>query len=401
MNQRRTVKDLLAEAKDASELMVDLAYASVFFGDDDLATEVLRLRVELYDSVQQLRVAAVLAARSREDAIAISGVLRVVAAIDKILDAAEDIARVTLKDLGVPTQLRQDLRHADEILTRARIREDSPLVGHALEAIELPLDTGMWVIAIRRDIEWIFGPEGDQVLRAGDVIFTQGPEDGIDRLRELAGAPAREVGEPVEVTLSGLDRAVDLLVEMKNASEVAVGLAYSAILLREQGLAAEVGVIEDQTDEMMHELERWVLRAVQEGVDPDRLRGLLHLAFASERIADAAQEMTKLVEEGAVPHPIIREALAETDELVVSGSIKMDAEAIGKTLGELRLRTDLGMEVLAIQRGGRWLYRPRRHTQLRFEDRVLAIGPEDGVAPLLMLLGDTEDLDTEELREEE
>jgi uncharacterized protein with PhoU and TrkA domain len=167
MNKRRTVKDLLAEAKDASELMVDLAYASVFFGDDDLATEVLRLRVELYDSIQQLRVAAVLAARSREDAVAISGVLRVVAAIDKILDAAEDIARVTLKDLGVPTQLRQDLRHADEVVTRARIREDSAMVGQALEAIELPLDTGMWVIAIRRDVEWIFGPEGDQVLRAG------------------------------------------------------------------------------------------------------------------------------------------------------------------------------------------------------------------------------------------
>lgn len=401
MKQRRTVKDLLAEAKDASELMVDLAYASVFFGDDDLANEVLRLRGELYETVSQLRIAAVLAARSREDAEAISGVLRVVAAIDKIVDAAEDIARVTLKDLGVPTQLRQDLRHADEIVSRVRIREDSDFVGNSLGEIELPLETGMWVIAIRRDIEWIFGPEGDQVVRAGDVLFTQGPEEGIDRLRELAGAPGREVAEPVEVTLTGLDRAVDLLVEMKNASEVAVGLAYSAILLREHGLAAEVGVIEDQTDEMMHELERWVLRAVQEGADPDRLRGLLHLAFASERIADAAQEMTRLVEKGNVPHPIIREAFAETDELVVSGSVKMDAEAIGRSLGDLRLRTDLGMEVLAIQRGGRWVYRPRRNTTLHFEDRILAIGPEDGVAPLLMLLGDTEELDTEERREEE
>ena len=35
---RRTVKELLIEAKDASELMVDLAYAAVFFGDVDLGT---------------------------------------------------------------------------------------------------------------------------------------------------------------------------------------------------------------------------------------------------------------------------------------------------------------------------------------------------------------------------
>ena len=40
---RRTVKELLVEAKDASELMVDLAYAAVFFGDEDLAREVTRL----------------------------------------------------------------------------------------------------------------------------------------------------------------------------------------------------------------------------------------------------------------------------------------------------------------------------------------------------------------------
>ena len=31
MNEPRNVKDLLVELKDASELMVDLAYAAVFF----------------------------------------------------------------------------------------------------------------------------------------------------------------------------------------------------------------------------------------------------------------------------------------------------------------------------------------------------------------------------------
>lgn len=401
MKQRRTVKDLFVEAKDASELMVDLAYAALFFGDVEIANEVLRLRAELYETVKQLRVAAVLAARSREDAEAIAGVLRVVGAIDKIVDAAEDIARVTLKDLGIPTQLRQDLRHADEVVMRVRIHDGSDLVSKSLEEIELPLETGMWVIAVRRDVAWIFGPEGDQVLRAGDVLFTQGPEDGVDLLRELAGAPEREVPDPVESTLTGLDRAVDLLVELKNASEVAVGLAYSAILLRDTSLVEEVGAIEDQTDEMMHELERWVLQAVKEGTEPDRLRGLLHLAFASERIADAAQEMTGLVEGGGAPHPIIREALAEADELVVSGSVKMDAAAIGKSLDDLRVRTDLGMEILAIQRGGRWLYRPRRNTVLLLDDRILAIGPEDGVSPLLMLLGDDEEFDPDDDREEE
>jgi len=393
MRERKTLKDLLVEAKDASELMVDLAYASVFFGDDDIANEVLRLREELSDVIVELRTVAVLAARSREDAEGIAGVLHMASAIDKIVDAAEDIARVTLKDLGVPQELRLDLRHADEIVIRARVRDESELVGKSLEDVELPLECGMWVIAIRRDVSWIFGPEGDEVIRANDVLFAQGPEDGVDALRALAGAPALNVISPAASSLTGLDRAVDLLVEMKNASEVAVGLAYSAILLRDAGLASEVSHIEDATDEMMHELERWVLRSVKEGTEPDRLRGLLHLAFASERIADAAQEMTRLIEDDEHPHPIIREALAEADEVIVSGTAQHGSVAIGRTLGDLKLRTELGMEILAIQRGGRGLYRPRKTVHLAEADRLLALGPEDGVAEMLTLLGDTAELE--------
>ena len=33
----RNLRSLLAEAKDTSELMVDLAYAAVYFGDPDLS----------------------------------------------------------------------------------------------------------------------------------------------------------------------------------------------------------------------------------------------------------------------------------------------------------------------------------------------------------------------------
>ena len=36
----RNLREMLAEAKDSSELMVDLAYASLYFGDPDMAEEV-------------------------------------------------------------------------------------------------------------------------------------------------------------------------------------------------------------------------------------------------------------------------------------------------------------------------------------------------------------------------
>ena len=382
MNERRTVKDLFVEAKDVAEIMVDLAYAAVFFGDDRIAQAVIDLEEKMGNDIAELREIAILAARSPEDAERMSGVLAVAGAMEKIGDAAEDIARVVLKDLGVPSQLRDDLRHAEEVVARVRIREENELEGKTLEELQLPTETGMWVIAIRRDVDWIFAPSGDEVLAPGDVLFLQGPEEGVDLVRELAGAPRRDLSEPVEKTLTGLDRAVDLLVEMKNSSEVAVGLAYSTILFRDKWLAAEVSSIEDATDEMQHELERWVLRSVREGAEPDDLRGLLHLAFASERIADAAQEMTWLVERDEEPHPIIAEALAEADEIVTEATVAEGSAAAAKTLRDLSLRTETGMDVLAIQRGGRWIYRPRGSTTLLPGDRILAVGPEDGATVL-------------------
>src|SRR3712207_7096495 len=43
-------------------------------------------------------------------------------------------------------------------------------------------------IAVRSDDEWNFDPEPEDVLRAGDVLFMQGPPEGVAEVREMAGA---------------------------------------------------------------------------------------------------------------------------------------------------------------------------------------------------------------------
>lgn len=387
--ERRTVKDLLAVAKDVAELMVDLAYAAVFFGDEDLAREVFRLEDEIGEVINEIRMICLIAARTRDDAEGLAGVLSLVQSIETIADSAEEIARVVVKELGVPRQLRDDLRHAEEIVTRVRIHPDNRIEGEALRDLALPARTGMWLIAIRRDVQWIFGPGGDEILQEGDVIFLQGPPEGVDRLRELAGeAPSQQPPPEDAPAISNLDRAVDLVVELKNTSEIAVGLAYSAILLRDRKLATEVSVIEEASDDLYHELEGWVLRAAAEVQDPNALRGLIHISAASERIVDAAKSMTRLIESDEPPHPIIAQALAEADEIVVEAIVGEGARAGGRLLGELRIHTDTGMEVLAIQRGSRWVYQPRSTRKLVAGDRLLAIGPEEGAAKLRALCGD-------------
>ena len=94
----------------------------------------------------------------------------------------------------------------------------------------------MRVVAIRRGREWLIDPDGDEHLLPDDVLILRGAREGIGEVRELAGAPVwRPAGVEEDPAISDLDRAVDVLVEMKNVSEAAVGLAYSALLVERPG----------------------------------------------------------------------------------------------------------------------------------------------------------------------
>src|SRR4051795_3070457 len=398
----RNLKAMLSEAKDVSELMVDLAYAALYFGDPDMAEEVGEIEETMSALVHDMRAVCVLAARRPQEAEEMASVLQVISAIENIANDAVDIARIVTHRLGIPRELVADLSNAEEVSHRVRVRENSHLARRPLSALELPVQTGMRVVAIRRDREWITDVDGDVLCVPGDVLFLRGSPAGIDRLRELAAAPRWEPPQPPEDgTLSDLDRAVDVLVEMKNISEVATGLAYSALVLRDQGLAAEVSHLEDRLDEMNEALELWVLRAAQEHVDPSALRGLVHLAQAAEEIGDAAQQLVWLIEEGEELHPILAIALGDADEVVVRVPVAAGSAADGRSLLELCMETETGFYLLAIRRGGRYLYRPRKNVVLQAGDQLIATGPDEGHALLAELCGylliEDEDTGQEEL----
>jgi len=395
-HEPHTVKDLLIELKDSSELMVDLAYAAVFFNEDKLADEVMRLDGSSGDLLRRLRTMAMLAARSPEDAEGMAGVLWIADAIQRICAAASDVARVVAARLGIPDTLRQDLRHADEMTARVRVRDDAPAVGQTLRELSLPTETGMWVMAIRSDMRWDFDPGPDNTVAPGDVLLIRGPEEGVNLVRKLAGAPDMpEAPDTESPVLSELDRAVDILVEMKDLSEATVGLSYSSILFNNRSLAAEVGVLEARSDQLEDELESWVLRAAPEARDVDELRGLIRLASASESICDAARDMTWYVEQGEPLHPVVQMALEETEETSAETIVQPGSPADGRSLGDLRFETETGMFVLAIQRGARWIYRPRGVFTLQAGDRLISVGPDEGEDELIALCGEQPDSDVE------
>src|SRR5436190_16646574 len=374
---------MLSEAKDASELMPDLGYAALFFDNVAMAEEVMDLEERLDGLVHEMREVCILAARSPHDAEQMSSVLHVISSIERIGNAAVDIARIVIHRLGIPAALVADLAAADEVSHRVRVRASSDLAGRSLADVELPVEVGMRVVAIRRGKEWIIDPDGDEVMLPDDVLFLRGAPDGIFELRQLAGAPEwRPPTLEEDPAITDLDRAVDVLVEMKNISEVAVGLAYSAVFLNNQSLAAEVNHLEDRLDEMRERLEVWVLRSAADELDPSPLRGLLHLGAAAEELGDAAQQLVWLVEEGEEMHPVLRIALGDSDEVIARVPVASGSALDGVSLAEARLEVETGFYLLAIERAGRYLYRPRGQVRILAGDNLIASGPDEG-QPLL------------------
>lgn len=377
--QPRNLKAMLSEAKDLSETMVDIAYASVYFGDVEMAEEVFELEDDMSKLVHDMRAICILAVRNPKEADGMSSVLQVISAIERIANDATDIARIVTHEVGIPTQLVADLSNAEEVSHRVVVSEGSHMAHRPLAALELPVQSGFRVMAIRRHRDWVTDVGGDEVLVPGDVLFLEGPPAGIPRLRQLAAAAVWDPPEPPEdVFFSDLDRAIDTLVEMKNISEVAVGLAYSALVFRDQSLAAEVRHLEDRLDEMKDRLELWVLRAGGQEVDPSPLRGLLQLSQAAEDIGDQAQQMVWMVEQHEDVHPILSVALGDSDEVIVRLPVAAGSRGDGATLSQLGLSIEPGYSVLAVRRGGRYFYRPRGRVQLQADDEIIASGPDEG-----------------------
>jgi len=383
-----SVKAVLAEMKDTAELLIDLSYSAVLHGSDEVAAEVLELE-ERMDVLQlQARMSLLMAARSPEDAEALAPVLGVVGAAEKISDAAGDIAKVVLEDIGVPEAMRTAIPEAVETVVRGQVAADSDYTGETLGGLNLETETGVRVIAIRRAGEWIVNPDRNTTLEPADVILLRGTELALSTVYETVTGDTYDPPAPVDSSIDDLDRAVDSIVLMKNMSELAVDLAYGSVLFDSEGVAEEVVELEAEVDALKSRFEAWVLRAAARVEDPISLRGLVHLASATEVISDAALEISEGVLRGLDTHPVVAAAVEESDEVIVRVTVAADSRLADASLGDLEVKTETGMRVIAVRRGdGDWVISPGSETIVHGDDVLIAKGTRAGASRLADLAG--------------
>lgn len=182
----KTVREILTEMKDTSELIVDLAYAALLFNSSEIAEEVRLLEIQMDKLKYQLEMTVMLAARNPEDAEKLAGVLQVANATEHISNAAGDMVNL----LKIPAKKRPFLtsllKEADEIIAFIRVpgRRDAEEISRIYENVS----PGIRVLAVKRQKRWIYGPEDDFKIRGSDAIVVTGPENSVEELRKYLEA---------------------------------------------------------------------------------------------------------------------------------------------------------------------------------------------------------------------
>lgn len=177
----------------------------------------------------------------------------------------------------------------------------------------------------------------------------------------------------------------DILVEMKNISELMVDLAYSALLFNSKDAAEEVKKLENKVNRLNFEIKKVSLLAARSVEDAEKLTALLEVGEAAETIANSAKDIADLVLKGIKPHPVFKMVIEESEEIINRVTIDKGSELANKSLGEILLATRTGMRVIAIRRNETWIYGPDRNTMLLEEDNLIAKGNEAGYELLTKL----------------
>jgi uncharacterized protein with PhoU and TrkA domain len=184
MSQER-LANMLAQLKDLSEMMIDLAYSALIYGREEIADHVL----DMEEKIDKLHIEfelAVLELRETRPAKGLLGSIRLAMAAEQLADAACLIASIVKKGAQAHPVMQMALEKAEETIVTAQIAEASVLGGKSLGELGLEDDIGMRIIAVRRGENWMYNPQDSFVLAPRDLIIARGYAEGKDRLLNLA-----------------------------------------------------------------------------------------------------------------------------------------------------------------------------------------------------------------------
>ena len=174
----------------------------------------------------------------------------------------------------------------------------------------------------------------------------------------------------------------DLLIEMKDLSELMIDLAYSAALFHSHELAEEVLELDKRVDTLAYILDMNAMLAARDAEDAEALVGVSVVAAATDKISDAAADIAMIVLREIGVHPIVREAFERVEERLTRAEVKPNSILVGQRLGALELAARIGVDIIAIRRKKEWIINPEDDEIIEKGDVLIARGAPMGIEEL-------------------
>lgn len=171
----------------------------------------------------------------------------------------------------------------------------------------------------------------------------------------------------------------DLLVEMKNLSELMIDLAYSAALFNDKELAEDVIELESRIDTLAYLLDMEIMIAARDAEDAETLIGVSTVASAADKISDAAADIAAIVTRNIGIHPIIGEIFEKVEERLMKATVKEGSVIAGKRIGDLDLAARMGVDIIAIRRNKDWKLDPDDSERVFLGDILITRGAPVGI----------------------
>ena len=177
----------------------------------------------------------------------------------------------------------------------------------------------------------------------------------------------------------------DLLVEMKDISELMIDLAYSAVMFNDRELAEEVMEMEERVDYLGYLLLMNASLAVRDKKDAEQIVSIMKTASAANKISDAAADIAGLVLHDIGIPGILWLAVSQAEEILGRATILKKSVLVGQTLADINLEEEIGADIIAIQRKRKWTINPAETYEITKGDRVIARGSADSIKKLQRL----------------
>jgi uncharacterized protein with PhoU and TrkA domain len=171
----------------------------------------------------------------------------------------------------------------------------------------------------------------------------------------------------------------ELLLEMKNLSELMIDLAYSAALFNDKDLAEDVLALESRVDTLAYLLEMEIMVASRNPKEAEAMVGISRVAAATDKISDAAADIAAIVTRNIGVHPILGEIFEKVEEHLMKVTVKPNSTIVKKTIDELDLAPRMGIDIIAIRRNKDWILDPKGKETIFQGDILITRGAPTGI----------------------